>query len=197
MRELFESSSWTEDPALGKRSSARAWIDPRDRALLVFENGRGRLYESWVELARWLEALPTAQHVLDGRFPQGARFLGEVRSLVAALPRMLGLPASALDLGLESLERIDEVARARGTEPFLEPPLFPAVVAYVGEVVVRAKRARWEMVRAPGGQWEPWVVLEDGRRFPPFVTVLEEALDHARDFSLHGVTRGFVGGNGP
>ena len=70
-------------------------------------------------------------------------------------------------------------------ERMLDPDVFAALTAYVGEVIRDATKGRWEMRRASDSEktWEPWIVDPSGRSYAPF-NIYKELLEYGRSASL-------------
>ena len=104
---------------------------------------------------------PHGRHVLVDRLPQGPNFVAHVPSLIAELPTLLNLLPTDFDLSEASLAKIDSKLKKRGRAKCIQPPLFPALVAYVGEMLNRKYGSTWYIrqntvdVRV----WEPWLVI--------------------------------------
>jgi hypothetical protein len=109
--------------------------------------------------------------------------------LIDQLASDTGLDRSVLDGTEASLEHVERTFRRKGgARSFLDEKKFPAVVAYVGEVIRHETGGHWKMEFAHG-VWEPWVIAADGRRFAPFGIACDQ-LELGRGGSIWGATRG-------
>jgi hypothetical protein len=131
------------------------------------------------------------KHMLKGVLPQGSNFPANVPCLIEELADKLKIPKEELDKSEASLAKIDAKVKRLGRRKSLEPPMFSALVAYVGEVMKAATDGEWEMLLAADGEtWEPWVVA-NGRYFNPFVVVYDELYEQS-PFSIQGATGGEI-----
>src|SRR5262245_43680998 len=176
---LLATGGWQKDAELTKVTGFDAYRSPRGQSLLLLP---GRLGADVCDdrdaiLAYYLAARaepPT--HILEGRFPYGRSFPQEVPGLIDQLARETGLERSELDCSEASLERVERTFRRKGgARSFLDEKKFPAVVAYVGEVLRHEALGQWVM-ELSGTVWEPWVVTADGRRFAPFGIAYKELI---------------------
>lgn len=106
------------------------------------------------------------QHVLEGCLPHGLEFPDKVPALIAELPSLLKLSPEVFNYSVESLPQIDRKLKRLGRLKCTTPPVFPALVAYTGELLLRKyKGGYWRMVIGswPEILWEPWLVRADGR----------------------------------
>jgi hypothetical protein len=107
---------------------------------------------------------------------------------MSSLPRSAS--TSKLDGTEESLLRVERAfTRRGGRRAFLTPERFPAVVAYAGEVLRRRiGGGTWKMERSEG-QWEPWIIADDGSRYPIFILV-HDGLEQRRAGAILGQIQG-------
>ncbi len=117
--------------------------------------------------------------------PQGQSFAEQVPDLVRGLPAQLKLDPAQLDGTETSLDAVDKTLRRMRPERMLDPDVFAALTAYVGEVIRDATKGRWEMRRASDSEktWEPWIVDPSGRSYAPF-NIYKELLEYGSSASL-------------
>ena len=175
VRELLAASP-TPDPEMSGPAMAEAYRLADGGALLVFEDGKGRLYASRSDLVA----------LLDQVGPSPVASLG--RSFPSAVPQLVA------DLGPMELSEVDDLIRRLGPIACLGAPMFGRLVAAVGEAIRAERGGDWELaLGADGATWEPWVVDAAGRRHAPFGLVLKELTEWGPDSSLYGVLRGHLG----
>lgn len=185
-RQLLASSP-APDPEVAGRVLADAYRLDQDQSLLVFENGRGRLYESRAAMLTMMDAIadePCRSSAAD-RLPEGREFPTHAKRL-------------AIELGITALAELDEVVHRLGVEVCLDPPMFGRLVAYFGEAIIRARSGDWQMRLATDGRtWEPWVVDADGRAHAPFGLIFKELIEWGPESSLTGLLVGHLAASGP
>jgi hypothetical protein len=188
-KRILESTQHSLDRVLSQRILCEAFDLADGGVLLLFENGRGRLYESKVELQTALEG--EEQKARRGPvsvcsdLPQGQAFAEQVPQLISGLPAHLKLDAARLDGTEASLDAVDKALRRMSHQRMLNPQVWAALTAYVGEVIRKATNGRWEMRRASDSEktWEPWIVAPSGRSYAPF-KIYKELLEYGRSASL-------------
>lgn len=191
---LLATSGWRSDPEITKAVGFECFANASGQSLVLLPGRQGAdLCDDRAARLKFylaLRALPP-EHILTGRFPHGESFPREVPRLIDQLARDTDLDRSVLDSTEASLERVERTFRRKGgAKSFLDERKFPAVVAYIGEVIRHETGGRWEM-ELSRGVWEPWVVAADGRRFAPFGIAYEElGLGHGG--SIWGATRGHL-----
>lgn len=197
-RILTEKPKWT--PVEGLESPYRVYLGSDSRALVVADN-RGLLYTNSSDLLQAID-LNTEMfrgvedqhilHILEGRLPQRLEFPEQVRSLCDSLPEMLDLPPESLDYSVESLSLIDGAIERVGKARALDPDYFPALVAYVGEVVRVYTNGWWEMrLEADLKSWGPYVADPSGRKHAVFSNVFDQ-LDTSLPWSLAGIAEAMI-----
>jgi hypothetical protein len=171
---LLQDAMWEEKKEFSTQSSS-VYLHPDSRLLIDYEGKNGRLFEanesqavidSMLRTQKQLAEHPFGQHVLEGRLPHGLEFPDKVPALIAELPSLLKLPPEAFNYSMESLPQIDRKLKRLGRVKCTTPPVFPALVAYTGELLLhRYKSGYWRMVIGtwPEIVWEPWLVRPDGR----------------------------------
>jgi hypothetical protein len=183
---------WVRDEALSDHIS-EARLLPDGRVLLFFGEGQnGALYPSREALERVLRdgaERPARISVASRRalLPPVADFLRDVEAHAKSLAARLRIPDEALDLTVASFDAVDAKT--------IMPENVPALVAYVGQVLIRATEGRWTTLyprrrylarEQPDGttrrEWattideddEPTIMTRDGRLFMPLVIVTLE-----------------------
>jgi hypothetical protein len=113
------------------------------------------------------------RHVLDGRFPQGRQFLQELDKWCRLLAECCG--GCNLDYSLQSLTRIEEyVCGHFGAEDRVSSPIFPAMTAYIGEIIRRRVSGAWKIQHTGiGDLWEPFVSVSGSDQIYPFMIIYE------------------------
>jgi hypothetical protein len=167
--------------------------------LLLYEDGKSRMYESKDELLAMLEELE--QKARQGPvnpcrdLPQGEAFAEQVGQLVLRLPALLRMDASQLDGSEASLDNIDKALWRMRPQRMLTLDVFAALTAYVGEVIRNVTKGRWEMRRASDSEkiWEPWIVDPSGHGYAPF-RIYKELLKYGSSGSLRVFVQWELGG---
>jgi hypothetical protein len=187
VRELLDGSPAPQpDPAVSELAIARAYQLGDGQEMLLFEDGKGRLYESRADLLAMLGEVAASQPVspFGALLPQGRDFPAHASQLAAEL----GLPV------LTGLPELDDAVRRLGVRACRTPPAFGRLVAYVGETIIAARGGGWQMrLGADGTTWEPWVVDGDGGSHAPFGLVYQELAEWGPEASLTGVVAGHLG----
>lgn len=176
MATLLQDTAWVVDSELSSESATRyRHPDGRilvhilwgSRYLIEAENSQtyiDRMQASRTESEAWGAENPRGRHVLVGVLPQGPDFAEQVEALIAELPGLLNLTPADLDFSSESFAKIEPKLRRKGREKCLQPPIFPALVAYIGESLRRKFNGRWYMRLDKGDKrvWIPWIVASNG-----------------------------------
>jgi hypothetical protein len=195
---LLASIAHADDPDMSHGIRCKAYALADGSALLVFENGRGLLYESHHEMvARYRADVERAKHPsnpLTELVPQGETFAGEVPNLIAALAKRLRLDPGALDMTEGSLDAVDRALRKMSARRILtSSEVFAPLTAYLGEVIRQAIDGRWEMRQdAYDRTWIPWIVDSAGWSSSP-VRIHKEFLEHGRSASTRVFVRAMIG----
>jgi hypothetical protein len=200
-KELLAQSEWVLDKALTERlkgllrspTKKSIYAHPDGRIFDFFHlDDRGRLYstrEDFFEMLEKIEEMnrnPRAHHVLEGIFPYGKDFPEHVSKLVELLSQKFKIPFEELDKTVSSLLKVEDAIRKYGKRKSLELPMFPAIVAYVGEVMCTQTNGKWDMrLVQDGTTWEPWIIDPEGRSCNPFVIVYDELYEQT-PFSITG-----------
>jgi hypothetical protein len=184
IQELLSVETPAIDEELTQLTQLDAYQFGDGRILFLFDGPptTGVLWETRASVLQSLRARAVSQedHLLAGRFPPGPGFPDQIPELLAKLADFLQLADGDLDFSLESLHTLDARLEERSKpEDRLGSKLFPALVAYLGEVVRQSLDGAWEMrhTRQPD-IWEPWVHSPDGREFAPFVCLYEQLTHH-------------------
>jgi len=168
------------DPEVSGAALARAYRLDDGGTLLVFEDGKGRRYESREALLAMMAAVAAQVPVspLASRLP--ADFVAQA-------------PALADSLGLAQLSDVDTFIASAGVSQCLRAPLFGQLVAYVGEFIRGQAGGAWHTeLAADGATLEPWIVDPSGRRHAPFALVLSELSEWGSESSLAGAVVGHL-----
>jgi hypothetical protein len=164
---------------------ARAYRLDGGQELLVFEDGKGRRYESRAALLAMLGEVAARQPVspFGALLPQGRDFAAQAPRLAAELdlPVMTGLP------------QLDDVVWRLGVSTCRKPPVFARLVAYVGETIIAAKGGSWQLRPVDSTTWEPWVVDAEGASHAPLGIVYKELAEWGPEASLTGAVIGHLG----
>lgn len=164
---LLEDSHWVVVEDLTNRSltmyhhpDGRVLVSMVDHGILV-EAPNSQAYLDLLRQAKTeFVGYPHGKHILVGHLPQGRDFMALVPQLLAELPALLNLPPEDLDFTQSSLAKIDPKLKRKGRVKSTEPPLFPALVAYMGEIMRRPYQGAWRMRLAEDGRtWVPWIVI--------------------------------------
>jgi hypothetical protein len=186
LREFLQDPHWVKSEELTKKMEAIKllniiYTNTDGRVLDVFfPEKRGVIYESLEDFLTWIQILEDIgkqpnQHILEGRLPQGKDFPEHVPQLIDELATLLKIPRSELDGKAISLQKVDPKVKRLGKQKCLEVPIFPALVAYVGEVMRLETGGKWDMRldKHDGKTWEPWILDPQGRSVPPFIDLFD------------------------
>ena len=108
---------------------------------------------------------------------QGQNFLDSIPVLIDNLASYLNIPKEQLNKTLESLEQIDRLVRRKGRRKFLEPKIFSALLAYVGETINQETNARWELKLWKDDDeeiWEAWIIAPNGNAITLHNSIYEQ-----------------------
>jgi hypothetical protein len=184
---MLKSDRWVRDTT---RPDYPIYLGREGGVLFVAADGVGRVYDSSLEFEQFytrVMAEPEVRSAIDGKWHHNVP--DDVPMLVANLERALGGEGRHLDYSLESLQVLD--ARVLGRPPSKRWALFEPTVAYVGEVIRRAVPGVWWQAWESYGVREPWLNDARGRRFAPFMLVLEE-FERGKRGSIRGAVSGAV-----
>ena len=203
---LLAASDWRVDEKFSieiskllKSNDHLIYTHPDGRIFDLFTNEeKGRLYISHEDFERLLARLEEiregnnlgiSQHVLMGRLPYENDFIEYIPQLITDLAIKLKIPPEMLDRSVDSLIKVDAAIRKYGKAKSLEAPIFPMLVAYVGEVMRQEIEGRWEMRLSEIDKeiWEPWIIDSRGRSCNPFLGVYDELAEQI-PFSIYGST---------
>ncbi len=194
MRKVLQDNAWIkdEDATLARFLGASAIYRHSDGRILEEHPSVGGIYASEHDLNTILEwhrqsRTQKPQHILrvDGRFPYGEDFPAHVGALVDQLADLLKIPRLELDYSWASLEKVEKKVKHRGRQKSLSLPVFPALLAYVGEVMRNDVNGEWQMRRSrqEPDVLEPWIVDSREHQYNPFLP-LYDALDEDSDYPV-------------
>jgi len=187
-QKLLEDDQWMADSTISLQSVI-VYRHPDGRILSYFSESHGVLVEAkesqaYADMMRGIikhyekriAEYPHGRHILGGRLPQGKDFPNQVSALLDELPELLNLSSTDCDFSNESLRQIAYRLKRRGREKRLEAPIFPAVVAYLGEMMRRQiEGGEWRMRLSDDGTvWEAWIVDDKGRICNPWLDLYDE-----------------------
>lgn len=185
VRGLIAVGGHSPDPEFSREFMCTAFKLAGGESLLVFENGRGVLYDSREELAqahRERAALACPQRN-EPVLVDAETFGSRVPELISRLPALLGIQPTSLDRTKASLDLLDSAIRRLGPEAVLEPNVFSGLCAYLGEVIRATKGGAWTTEVGSGGESIPCVVDATGRKYMP-TRIYKEILEFRRRASL-------------
>ncbi|MFN8530702.1 MAG: hypothetical protein U0670_19015 [Anaerolineae bacterium] len=190
MTELLSDPHWVRDEELEKRFDsqlARMFRHPNGQLLVVTNQGNGRLHFSRDQFLNVLNSMPKQpQSILNSRIPQGKEFPDQVASLILQLSALLNIPSNQLDMSDESLDKLLSKMRRKGYAICLEPPIFPALVAYLGEIMRIRLNGEWRMRFSEDGEtWEPWIVAHN-HAYNPWLDLYTD-LEEGKGISLRSI----------
>jgi hypothetical protein len=112
-------------------------------------------------------------------FLEGKDFVNRVPVLIDQLSELLGISRNELNCSFDSLQIVSEAICRYGYESCEEPNVFAALIAYIGEVLIRRLSGRWTMeYNKEQACWEP-NIRDDRNRRCFFWVMLMESLDLA------------------
>jgi hypothetical protein len=178
---LHQVTRSMRDDLMSKRCLCDVYKLPSGSALLVLADGKGRWYDSYQEMEAFLDEKTTSgfQDVL----PQQKHFIEEVENLLGQLPRLIGVAEGELDLTESSLAIVDRALRHVDESEVLTPEVFPALLAYVGEVIRRRIDGEWQIREQADGTWEPDIVDKRGRQCG-LLRIYKELMEYGEKASL-------------
>jgi len=170
---LLQDSQWVVDLELSTQSG-KVYSHIDGRLLVPLSDGKGNLMEAnerdafigMIEATKaYIKENPHGRHILVDRLPQGADFIAHVPELITELPKLLNLSPEDLDFSQASLLKMDTKLKKQGRAKTINPPLFPALVAYIGEMYNRKTGTTWYIRhdRLDVRVWEPWLVYRNER----------------------------------
>jgi hypothetical protein len=195
VRRVLETTQHLRDEELSEGVWCEVFDLASGGALLVFEDGKGRLYESIDELRAMIDETERkarrGPQSICSDLPQGQNFAEQVPELVRQLATLLKIEPAELDGSEASLDKVDKGLRRLQRHKILTPEVFAPLTAYVGEVIRSATQGQWEMRRGShvDRTWEPWIVDSSGRSCAPF-SIYKELLEYGRSASLRGWVAG-------
>jgi hypothetical protein len=137
------------DPSLQWQDDDLDWFRlPDGRVLVTLEDLGGTLYTDAEYRERRATSIEEARnfsdHYLHGRELPGD-FIARTPALVNSAKEWLAARGLQLEMSMHGLGQVDEVCKAVGRTACNEPPIFPTLVAVVGEVMRREKNGEWAM----------------------------------------------------
>lgn len=117
----------------------------------------------------WLDPLKEA--------PLGDDFFEKIPELIASLPSLLSMEANTLDGTLESLKHIDTVLSELDITHQELANLFPHLVAYCGDIIMRHTNGQWiKKVWEPSGKTvEHIIAINHGNGIEAYITAHTKA----------------------
>jgi hypothetical protein len=190
-RQLLKEVGFTRDEKLSKTLIAAVFRLADGRTLVMYEHGRGTLWQSHQDFEACLLAMREearrVENLWEELLPQGQEFPAHVTELVSQLADRIRVRGDVLDLSEASLGHVDKAIRKLGRARTLTPEIFPGLVAYVGEVIRRGIGGRWEVIGSRQG-WEPIVVDSRGERCA-VLAVYKKIQENGRTVSLSAFAR--------
>jgi hypothetical protein len=200
LKELLKDPQWVVDEhlyettAYAKDMIQRIYSHSDGRVMIVWGNRIASLAGKAImhmtrqdyldfnaELHRLRKAPP--QHMLESVQPIGQVFIDSIEDQIANLATLLKLSSDDLDFSFDSLIKLEAKIRHYGFRNTLSSPVFPALLAYVGEIMRRQINGKWR-VRVQFNVEEPWLVDAEGRVCQPWsqlIMHLEEGHLSLRD----------------
>lgn len=122
--------------------------------------------------------IENAKSILNGRFPYSEDFPDHIDSLIAQLSSLLNIPQSELR-HMESLLSGEKKIKRVDRKTCLEIPYFPAMLAYLGELIRLSVNGSWkmELSKSEVKTWEPWIVNANGITHDAFFLFYYEMLE--------------------
>jgi hypothetical protein len=202
VREFLADPQWTKDEEQEITTLYNPDIVYRHsdgRVMMVFPAGRGCLYKTPQDFAQMVEASRQIkseqskgwQHILKGRIPYGEAFIQHVPELIDQLAILLKIPGDQLDNSMESLLKVEVKVKRLGRKKCVEAPIFPALVAYIGEVMRnKIPGGQWKMERSHqiAEIWEPWIVDPQGRYCNSWSALYDMLTEPSEAISIQGST---------
>jgi len=196
-KRILETKQHTLDEELSQMALCQAFDLAGGGVLLLYEDGKGILYESKDELLALADEVERESRQgpvsVCRDLPQGQAFVEQVPQLIHGLAARLHLDSAELDGSETSLNKVDKALRRLRPEQLIKPDVFAPLTAYVGEVMRKATNGRWEMRRGSDDEtWEPWIVDPSGRSYAPFA-IYKELLEYGKSASIRGFVAGTLG----
>ena len=183
VRVLVGDAVGSRDEEMSRRCLCEVYRLASGAALLVFEDGRGRSYDSYDEFRAFIGKQSDRLHVAQHAIPHEQNFLDQLPGLIAGLANLIGVDNARLDLTEPSLGVVDHALRRLGKTTVLTPEIFPSVVAYVGEVIRRRIGGSWKLIGTSEGRWEP-EIIDRGGRGCGLLGIYKEILEHDTQASV-------------
>jgi len=188
MSNLLRDRTNRLDPQLSREFMCSFYVFEDGGAALVEDDGSGLHFSSCDDLLSRHRAnvknVLLQPNELAELLPHAEVFQTQVPTLVADLPRLLGIDAKFLNFSEESLDAIDEAIRRLGSERILTPEIFPSLTAYVGEVIRRQVNGSWEIRTTRAGlRHEPDIIDPTGGRYG-LLRIYKQLLEYGRTASM-------------
>ena len=171
MRELLANTSPEPDPELSRAVMCTAYTLSSGESLLVFETGKGMLDPSREFLAATnRRRVEEAKRQFDAPrpiVPDAETFVDRVPNLLATFPALIGVPAALLDKSERSRDVVDRAIRKLGPDRMLEPDMFSALMAYLGEVIRGLTHGSWTIESPKAAEHVPRIVDANGVAYLP------------------------------
>jgi hypothetical protein len=183
LNQVLADRDWVENDRIFKHFNGQKGYIHRDgRVLRLIGFGRGVIYKSLDDVRRERERyeilMRHSGHVLKDNFPYGEDFPSYVPELINLLATHLQIPREELDGSWESLSKLDKAVVKYGLDKSFEFPVFPALIAYCSEIMIRKTNGRWLMRFDERHRvWEPWVVGANGRRIQLFTSLYDTLME--------------------
>jgi hypothetical protein len=177
IQRLIEKPGWNH---LDKTQDSSGYYYPAVKAIYTHDDGRFLIWYYHHDGATMY--LPGKRVPIPGEKYNcledvsliGEELIAAIPTLIQDLPRLLKIDPQILDKSVASLERIDRAIRHKGKRNCLKPDIFPALIAYFGEVIRQATNGHWE-IRSTTDHGEPfdepWIVVANGNCLRPHVVI--------------------------
>ena len=139
-RRILETTQHKVSDELSRACLCQVFDLDTGGSLLLFENGKGRLYKSADELRALiseveLQARKGPTSIASELLPQGHAFADQIQQLISQLGTLFKTDSGQLDASEASLNKVDEGLRKLRRQQLLTPEVFAPLTAYVGEVI--------------------------------------------------------------
>jgi len=180
VRELLQDNQWVKDEDLTQQMatlfkrlppSELVYKHSDGRILYAFHDGNGNLYPSSDDYVLVLQGIKEMagrkpRHILAGHILSSEDFIQHIPELIDQLTILLEIPKDKLNKSMDSLLEVETKVRRLGRAKCIVAPIFSAVVAYMGEIIIaQIPDSHWQMrvsSQVPD-VWEPWIIDPQGR----------------------------------
>jgi len=196
VRELLQDPQWTINEEISKKFGVanKVYVHSDGRGIVVFSSGRASFYATAEDFSTMVQLIEqrrgqSPRHILKDLLLYGQDFINHVPNLVNELAIKLKIPREELDGSVLSLGKVEQKVKRLGREKSLEPIVFTALVAYIGEVMKQAVGGQGEMwlSKDDGETWEPWIVDPEKRACNAW-SALYDMLTEPEPISIMGST---------